>query len=408
MRDNTQHECIVHSHVSNIALFRGAYQHKELNKRADQQKNADARCKSSTNVWGDWMGVMHGDEIEYVFGHPLNTSVEYTERERDLANRMIMIYSNFARHGPVMTYLSVRIESSSRERDEILSICQPRKIRYELSCRVRHNAARVTATFTPCIADSSFHYYSGDTRAEHCWLLAAAHRHMTRLCVCICRTITTPTLKENEWPAYTRDQPNYYILNAENNGMGKGPRTTACTFWNDFMPRLKGAPGDLRAAHTTTSITSRRSMYHLICRSNTRGVQQPGGIERLVGQHEHIEQHDLEPGQERPEHAAAASASVPASRQLEQRSSRLSVCIESRAALYSHDNLSLDSVRTEPPEDAASKYDKKCFTYLIIAQCRVKKNKSDEVEECVMQSSGIVSRIHLKWETKRIKCYEKL
>uniref|UniRef100_A0ABD2WE85 Acetylcholinesterase n=1 Tax=Trichogramma kaykai TaxID=54128 RepID=A0ABD2WE85_9HYME len=49
-------------------------------------------------------------------------------------------------------------------------------------------------------------------------------------------------MKENEWPAYTRDQPNYYILNAENNGMGKGPRTTACAFWNDFMPRLKGAP----------------------------------------------------------------------------------------------------------------------------------------------------------------------
>uniref|UniRef100_A0ABD2WDZ1 Uncharacterized protein n=1 Tax=Trichogramma kaykai TaxID=54128 RepID=A0ABD2WDZ1_9HYME len=76
--------------------------------------------------------------------------------------------------------------------------------------------------------------------------------------------------------------------------------------------------------------------------------------------------------------------------------------------LYDDFEKSLDSVRTEPPEDATSKYDKKCFTYLIIAQCSVKKNKWDEVEECVMQSSGIVSRIHLKWETKRIKCYEKL
>uniref|UniRef100_A0ABD2WDL1 Carboxylesterase type B domain-containing protein n=1 Tax=Trichogramma kaykai TaxID=54128 RepID=A0ABD2WDL1_9HYME len=118
MRDNAQHECIVHSQTNRPSNY-GEYSHNSSPEFAN---------KSSTNVWGDWMGVMHGDEIEYVFGHPLNTSVEYTERERDLANRMIMIYSNFARHGPLMTYLSVRIESSFRERDEILSICQPRKI----------------------------------------------------------------------------------------------------------------------------------------------------------------------------------------------------------------------------------------------------------------------------------------
>lgn len=55
--------------------------------------------KSSTNLWGSWMGVMHGDEIEYVFGHPLNTSLRYTERERELSKKMILAYSNFAVHG---------------------------------------------------------------------------------------------------------------------------------------------------------------------------------------------------------------------------------------------------------------------------------------------------------------------
>ena len=55
--------------------------------------------KSSTNLWGEWMGVMHGDEIEYVFGQPLNKSLEYSEGERDLANKMIMVYSTFARKG---------------------------------------------------------------------------------------------------------------------------------------------------------------------------------------------------------------------------------------------------------------------------------------------------------------------
>ncbi|XP_058804546.1 acetylcholinesterase-like [Phymastichus coffea] len=106
--------------------------------------------KSSTNMWGDWMGVMHGDEIEYVFGHPLNSTLRYTERERDLALRMILAYSNFAMHG------------------------QP--------------------------------------------------------------------MDESEWPPYTRDNPSYFIFNAEKTELGKGPRTTACAFWNEFMPRLKGVP----------------------------------------------------------------------------------------------------------------------------------------------------------------------
>ncbi|XP_014215411.1 acetylcholinesterase-like [Copidosoma floridanum] len=107
--------------------------------------------KSSTNLWGDWMGVMHGDEIEYVFGHPLNDSLTYKENERELALKMIKSYSNFAKYGK-------------------------------------------------------------------------------------------PTLEESEWPPYTRDDPYYYIFNAEKNGMGKGPRLTACAFWNDFLPRLKGVP----------------------------------------------------------------------------------------------------------------------------------------------------------------------
>ncbi|KAK0162670.1 hypothetical protein PV327_006428 [Microctonus hyperodae] len=55
--------------------------------------------RSSTNLWGKWMGVIHGDEVEYVFGHPLNMSLKYTDKERDLSMRMILTYSSFAFSG---------------------------------------------------------------------------------------------------------------------------------------------------------------------------------------------------------------------------------------------------------------------------------------------------------------------
>ncbi|KAJ9601116.1 hypothetical protein L9F63_000695, partial [Diploptera punctata] len=48
------------------------------------------------------MGVMHGDEIEYVFGHPLNMSIDYNENERDLSLRMMEIYARFALTGRPM------------------------------------------------------------------------------------------------------------------------------------------------------------------------------------------------------------------------------------------------------------------------------------------------------------------
>ncbi|XP_014601800.1 PREDICTED: acetylcholinesterase-like [Polistes canadensis] len=55
--------------------------------------------RTSTNLWGEWMGVMHGDEIEYVFGNPLNMSLKYSENERDLSVRMIKVFSQFATDG---------------------------------------------------------------------------------------------------------------------------------------------------------------------------------------------------------------------------------------------------------------------------------------------------------------------
>ncbi|XP_012251618.2 acetylcholinesterase [Athalia rosae] len=107
--------------------------------------------RTSTNLWGEWMGVMHGDEIEYVFGHPLNQSLQYNKKERELSLRMMQAYSRFALLGK-------------------------------------------------------------------------------------------PMAEGVEWPTYSRDQPQYFIFDAEKSGLGKGPRATACAFWNEFLPRLKGVP----------------------------------------------------------------------------------------------------------------------------------------------------------------------
>lgn len=45
------------------------------------------------------MGVIHADEVEYVFGHPLNASRNYTEGERDLSRRVMNYFATFAKTG---------------------------------------------------------------------------------------------------------------------------------------------------------------------------------------------------------------------------------------------------------------------------------------------------------------------
>ncbi|XP_076845384.1 cholinesterase-like [Brachyhypopomus gauderio] len=55
--------------------------------------------RSSSNSWPEWMGVMHGDEIEFVFGIPNNHSLGYTEQEVAISRRMMRHWTNFAKTG---------------------------------------------------------------------------------------------------------------------------------------------------------------------------------------------------------------------------------------------------------------------------------------------------------------------
>ena len=45
------------------------------------------------------MGVMHADEVEYVFGQPFNTTRNYTKAERELSSRIMEYFATFAKTG---------------------------------------------------------------------------------------------------------------------------------------------------------------------------------------------------------------------------------------------------------------------------------------------------------------------
>uniref|UniRef100_A0A6B2E559 Acetylcholinesterase n=2 Tax=Larroussius TaxID=59268 RepID=A0A6B2E559_9DIPT len=55
--------------------------------------------RTKANPWPRWTGVMHGDEINYVFGEPLNPSYTYTDEEKEFSRRIMRYWVNFAKTG---------------------------------------------------------------------------------------------------------------------------------------------------------------------------------------------------------------------------------------------------------------------------------------------------------------------
>ena len=55
--------------------------------------------RSSTHLWPSWTGVMHADEINFVFGEPLNPTKGYLPQEVQLSKKMMRYWANFARTG---------------------------------------------------------------------------------------------------------------------------------------------------------------------------------------------------------------------------------------------------------------------------------------------------------------------
>ena len=57
--------------------------------------------RASVNPWPTWSGVLHGDEIAFIFGEPLNRSKNYDPSEIQLSERMMAYWANFAKTGYV-------------------------------------------------------------------------------------------------------------------------------------------------------------------------------------------------------------------------------------------------------------------------------------------------------------------
>ncbi|MFH4974138.1 hypothetical protein AB6A40_000847 [Gnathostoma spinigerum] len=56
--------------------------------------------RSTQQTWPEWMGVVHGYEINFVFGEPYNTKkYKYTHEEQELSGRFMRYWANFARTG---------------------------------------------------------------------------------------------------------------------------------------------------------------------------------------------------------------------------------------------------------------------------------------------------------------------
>ncbi|EYC20675.1 hypothetical protein Y032_0021g361 [Ancylostoma ceylanicum] len=55
--------------------------------------------RATAQTWPEWMGVLHGYEINFIFGEPFNKKFNYTAEEQELSSRFMRYWANFARTG---------------------------------------------------------------------------------------------------------------------------------------------------------------------------------------------------------------------------------------------------------------------------------------------------------------------
>ncbi|KAL4219722.1 hypothetical protein ACF0H5_020136 [Mactra antiquata] len=55
--------------------------------------------RSSKHYWPEWMGVLHADEINFVFGEPVDSKFGYTDQEKRFSKKIMKYWTNFAKTG---------------------------------------------------------------------------------------------------------------------------------------------------------------------------------------------------------------------------------------------------------------------------------------------------------------------
>lgn len=55
--------------------------------------------RTTNHYWPEWIGVMHGEEINYVFGEPLDPRKNYTRIEKKFSKKIMKYWTNFAKTG---------------------------------------------------------------------------------------------------------------------------------------------------------------------------------------------------------------------------------------------------------------------------------------------------------------------
>ncbi|KAH9491597.1 hypothetical protein Btru_030996 [Bulinus truncatus] len=55
--------------------------------------------RTSATPWPEWMGTLHGYEIELLFGLPFSKCTNYTKEEKELSSRMMKLWTDFSKTG---------------------------------------------------------------------------------------------------------------------------------------------------------------------------------------------------------------------------------------------------------------------------------------------------------------------
>ncbi|KAH9507745.1 hypothetical protein Btru_053624 [Bulinus truncatus] len=55
--------------------------------------------RTSATPWPEWMGTLHGYEIEILFGLPFSKCTNYTKEEKELSSRMMKLWTDFSKTG---------------------------------------------------------------------------------------------------------------------------------------------------------------------------------------------------------------------------------------------------------------------------------------------------------------------